>query len=71
MPEKRSLLFDHWPRLASRHPWYVIAGALVTVLGIVGLHAVAAGQYRDSFNLPGTESQRLIDPLPRLGKRTA
>jgi RND superfamily putative drug exporter len=56
-------LFDRWPRFASRHPWYVLAGVLVTVLGIVALCAVAGGQYKESFNLPGTESQRLIDLL--------
>ena len=71
MPERRSFLFDRWPRFASRHPWYVLAGALVTVVGFVALHAVAGGQYRDSFSLPGTESQRLIDLLKERFPQTA
>jgi RND superfamily putative drug exporter len=64
-------LFDRWPRFASRHPWYVLAGVLVTVLGIVALYAVAGGQYKESFNLPGTESQRLIDLLKERFPQTA
>jgi len=71
MPERRSFVFDRWPRFASRHPWYVIAGALVTVAGIVALHAVAGGQYKESFNIPGTESQRLIDLLEERFPQTA
>jgi RND superfamily putative drug exporter len=68
---KRSFLFERWPRFAAQHPWYVLAGALVTVVGFVALHAVAGRRYKESFNIPGTESQRLFDLLPRLGKRTA
>ena len=71
MPKRRSFLFDRWPRFAARHPWYVLAGALVIVLGIVALHAVTGGQYKESFNLPGTESQRLIDLLEERFPETA
>jgi len=71
VPKRRSFLFDRWPRFAARHPWYVLAGALVIVLGIVALHAVTGGQYKESFNLPGTESQRLIDLLEERFPETA
>jgi len=71
MPQKRSFFFDRWPRFASHHPWAVLAGALATVLGIVALNAVAGGQYKESFNLPGTESQRLINLLEERFPQTA
>ena len=71
MSRRRSLLFERWPRFASRHPWYVLAGALVTVVGIVALYAVAGGRYTENFNLPGTESQRLIDLLEERFPQTA
>ncbi|HJX61718.1 MAG TPA: MMPL family transporter [Dehalococcoidia bacterium] len=71
MPRPRSFLFDRWPRFASRNPWYVLAGALATVAGIAVLYAVAGGDYKESFNLPGTESQRLIDLLEERFPQTA
>ena len=71
MPQKRPFLFDRWPRFASRHPWYVIAGALLTVVGIVTLYVIAGGQYVESLNVPGTESQRLIDLLEERFPQTA
>jgi RND superfamily putative drug exporter len=71
MPPKRSFLFDRWPRFASRHPWYVIAGALVTVAGIAALYAMAGGRYVEGLNIPGAESQRLIDLLEERFPQTA
>jgi len=71
MPRKRSFLFDRWPRFASRHPWYVLAGVLVILAGIVGLYAVAGGRYVNSFSIPGTESQRLVDLLEERFPQTA
>jgi RND superfamily putative drug exporter len=71
MPRKLSFLFDRWPRFASRHPWYVVAGALVIVVGIVALYTMAGGRYVNSFNIPGTESQRLIDLLEERFPQTA
>jgi RND superfamily putative drug exporter len=71
MPPSRSFFFDRWPRFASHHPWYVLAGALATVAGIAVLYTVASGSYVESFNLPGTESQHLIDLLEERFPETA
>ncbi len=60
---RSSLLFDRWPRFASRHPWRVIAGAIAFVLVCVVLFATARGEYGGGFSLPGTESQELTDLL--------
>ena len=58
-----SFLFERWPRLASRHPWSVLAGALAALLVFAALFFVFGGSFSDSFSLPGTESQRLVDLL--------
>ena len=63
-PEKRSWLFDRWPRFACRHPWAVIAGALAFVIVCGALWATMRGEFgTGSFTLPGTESQALSDLL--------
>src|SRR3990172_3289682 len=59
----RSLLFERWPRFAARHPWPVAVAALTAVAGLGALFVLFGGRYGESFNLPGTESQRLIDLL--------
>ena len=71
MPERRSFLFDRWPRFASRHPWSVLAGAAIFLAAFAMLYAIAGGRYADVFNLPGTESQRLIDLLEERFPQTA
>ena len=71
MPQKRSLLFDRWPRFASRHTWYVLVGALVVLAGFVALYAVAGGRYVTDFTIPGTESQRAVDMLEERFPQTA
>ncbi len=61
---KRSWLFDRWPRFACRHPWSVIAGALIFVIVCGALWATLRGEFgTGSFSLPGTESQALSDLL--------
>lgn len=69
---KRSLLFDRWPRLASRHPWKVLGGTLIAITAFAILFAVGGGTYGGaSFSLPGTESQRLVDLLEERFPSTA
>lgn len=58
-----SILFERWPRFATRHPWSIVSFALAAVVGLGVLFVLVGGRYADSFNLPGTESQRLIDLL--------
>ena len=71
MPSKRSLLFDRWPRFASRHPWYVLAGGLIVVSGFIALYVITGGSYTTSFEVPGTESQRAVDLLEERFSQTA
>ena len=44
--EKRSFLFDRWPRFACRHPWFVIGGALLLVIDLWGAVVDDAGRVR-------------------------
>ncbi len=71
MPKKGSFFFNRWPRFASGHPWYVLAGALVVLAGFVALYVVGGGRYATSFRVPGTESQRLVDLLEERFPETA
>jgi len=41
----------------------VLAGACIALAGISALYALFSAPYADSFNVPGTESQRLTDLL--------
>ncbi len=56
---------ESWARFASRHPWHVLAGALASIAVFGVLFAIAGGGYADSFSIPGTESQRLVDLLEK------
>ena len=74
--EKRSFLFDRWPRFACRHPWFVIGGALLLVATCGVLWSTMRGEFgTGGFTLPGAESQALIDLLderfPRVAGDTA
>ncbi len=63
-PASRSFIFDRWPRFACRHPWAVIAGALLFVVACGALWTTMRGEFgTGSFTLPGTESQALTDLL--------
>ena len=75
-PEKRSFLFDRWPRFACRRPWFVIAGALIAVVACGAIWTMAKGEFgTGGFTLPGAESQKLFDLLderfPRASGDTA
>lgn len=63
-PEKRSWLFDRWPRFACRHPWVVITSALLIVIALGALWTTQRGEFgTGGFTLPGAESQHLFDLL--------
>ena len=70
-PQRRSLLFERWPRMAARHPWRVLIGTLIVMVVFGALFARFGGQYTDNFTLPGAESQRLIDLLDERFPATA
>ena len=62
-PQRTSLLFDRWPRYASRKPWLVVAG-VVAIIAILAVGSnVAGGAYNDNFSIPGTDSQKAFDIL--------
>ncbi len=63
MNPNRSLLFDRWPRFAARHPWRVIAGAIVIILALAFSSNIFGGNYVNSFTIPGAESQRAFELL--------
>ncbi len=63
MQRNRSLLFDRWPRFITRHPWRVIAGALVGIVLVVTFALSAGGTLVNSFSIPGTEAQHAYDLL--------
>ena len=63
-PAGGSLLFERWPQFACRHPWLVVAGALVFIVISGGLWASQRGEFgTGGFTIPGAESQELIDLL--------
>ena len=63
MKQRSSLLFDRWPRYASRKPWTVVAGVVLIIAILIAGNIVAGGEYRDSFSIPGTDSQEAFDLL--------
>ena len=58
-----SILFDRWPRFASRHPWRVVIGGLLIVAVLIAANSAAGGTYVDKFSIPGAESQEALDVL--------
>ena len=60
---RRSLIFDRWPRYASRRPWTVMLGVLLIIGTLFIVSNVAGGSYNDNFTIPGTESQDAFDLL--------
>jgi RND superfamily putative drug exporter len=63
MGKKPSLLFERWPRFATRHPWRVFLGGLGVIIILVVIARSMGGELVDSFSIPGTESQEVIDLL--------
>lgn len=64
MPKQStSWLFDRWPRRAARQPLLVLAVAVVALAALAILNVFFSAPYADSFNIPGTEAQRLTDLL--------
>ena len=61
--QRSSLLFDRWPRFASRKPWTVVISALLVIVALGITSSVAGGEYNDNFSIPGTESQDAFDLL--------
>ena len=52
-----------WTALVARHPWRVLAAALVAFVVFAGVATSLSGDFSDSFNIPGAESQTAYDLL--------
>jgi RND superfamily putative drug exporter len=60
---RASLLFERWPRFASRHPWWVIVATALALAAAGVLFATTRGTFGDAFVIPGAESQEMMDLL--------
>ncbi len=56
-------LLARWTSLICHNPWKVLIGALVAVVLFGAFAFSMAGEFSDSFNLPGAESQKAYDLL--------
>jgi len=61
-PQSTSLL-ARWSRFAARRKWSVLGGWLVVLIAFIVLSSTAGGNFVDSFEIPGAESQRAVDLL--------
>lgn len=58
-----SLIFDRWPRFAYRRPRLVLAAAGGFLISLAILWSFVGEPFSDSFSIPGSESQALVDLL--------
>jgi putative drug exporter of the RND superfamily len=60
---------------AARHPWRVVAGWLLAATLVTALASAFGGAMQDSFNIPGSDTQRtndmLADRFPAMSGTTA
>ena len=63
MPRSRSLFFDRWPRLITRHPWRVLMGAILAIAILGAISSTAGGTFVNQFSVPNTQAQQAIDLL--------
>lgn len=58
-----ALLLFRLGRWSFRHPWRVLGGWLLLLAVALGAGVGLGGQMRESFSIPGTESQAALDRL--------
>ena len=56
-------LLARWTAFICDNPWKVLIGAIVAVVLFGAVSFSMAGEFNDSFNLPGSESQKAYDLL--------
>ena len=66
-----ALLLHRIGRFAYRRAWLVIVSWMLILGALVGLGLGLGGQLKDSFAIPGTESQTAIDQLAAVFPQTA
>src|SRR6187431_35774 len=49
--------------LATSRPWLVVIGWLVAVFALFGINAATGSDLRDTYSLPGTDSEAAYDLL--------
>jgi RND superfamily putative drug exporter len=54
---------DRLGRTAARHHWWFIGAWLLAAVGAVFLAAALDGETNDTFSIPGTQSQQVVDLL--------
>jgi len=62
---ERLNLLGRLGRGAARRRWWVIGVWLLAIFGVVVANQRVGGQFRDTFSIPGTDSQRAVDLLDR------
>jgi putative drug exporter of the RND superfamily len=55
--------FVRWARLVTRHPKRILAATVASLVLLAAIAVPLAGEFADSFSLPGAESQRAYDLL--------
>lgn len=58
-------------RFSFRHPWRVLATWLIVLAAALGIGLGLGGTMRESFDIPGTESQAALDRLESVFPQTA
>lgn len=66
-----ALLLFRIGRFSYRHPWRVLVTWLVLLGAALGLGLGLGGSMRESFDIPGTESQAALDRLASVFPQTA
>lgn len=66
-----ALLLHRIGRFSYRRAWLVIAAWVIALGALIGLGLGLGGQLKDSFAIPGTESQTAIDQLAAVFPQTA
>ena len=56
-------LLERWASLAYRRRWRVLIGWVMILLGLGIAAAMFGGEFSDTFEIPGTESQAAFDLL--------
>lgn len=60
---RKSFLFDTWPRYAARHRWRVLLSGLLAIAALIAVSTAYGGDFVDRFSIPGTDSQAALDVL--------
>ncbi|HAX25073.1 MAG TPA: MMPL family transporter [Thermomicrobiales bacterium] len=60
---RSSSWLGRWAAFVVRRHWLVLASSALVLVALVGVYRAGHGDFVNSFNIPGAESQRAIDLL--------